>query len=151
MSINVPTIFDYSFRGDASFNVFFEVTEERVYEFQGDYSWSGSLPEFGNGFTTVVFRDDTNNASIYFAEADDLNAGGAFQIFPTLSPGIIYQLKVRAHLSGDSNAAGSYVANANFSFDLFPVIPEPSTATLCVLCIFPAVAGRSLSGRRNSR
>jgi len=116
----------YTYRADSTFDVFFEVTQERVYEFRGDVSWSGTLPEFNSGFTTVVFRDDTNNMSIHFAEADEMNPGGSWDIFPTLSPGIVYQLKVRAHMSGESGVVGNFLALNNYSFDLYPVVPEPA-------------------------
>jgi hypothetical protein len=79
--------------------------------------------------------------SIHFSEADEMTPGDSWDIFPTLSPGIVYQLKVRAHMSGESGTPGSFAAFNSFSFDLYPRVPEPGTITLLMAALLAWLVG----------
>jgi hypothetical protein len=149
-SIDMPGGLAYTYRADSTFDVFFEVTHEGVYEFRGDVSWNGTRPEFNSGFTTVVFRDDTNNMPIHFSDADEMTPGDSWDIFPTLSPGIVYQLKVRAHISGESEIAGMYAASTSYSFDLYPRVPEPAAAVLAGFCAMALLGVQRVARRGNT-
>jgi hypothetical protein len=116
----------------SSFDIFFSVDEDGMYDLNANVGWFGTTLSTGGptaNFASFQLIDNSNGQTLFTLNRDvSLQGTEVLNEVVSLSTGRIYRIRAIARTTGGISIVGSHPANANWSFGISEVssIPEPS-------------------------